>query len=179
MNDRKTQPTRRPRSDGGFSLVELVVVMVIAAIMAAVAVPTLSSLASTRAAAAAKQVVRDLTYARERAMTSGIRTWVVFNVSGNSYSLLQEPVGSPGRSNAVLITDPSTQAHWSQTLGTGPFAGVSISSAAFGSGTEVGFDWLGKPLDSAAAVLTANGTVTLSAGKTVTVNAGSGLASTP
>jgi Tfp pilus assembly protein FimT len=158
---------------------ELIAVLVVAAIMAAVAVPTLSTLGSTRAGAAAKLVGRDLTYARERAMTTGARTWVVFNVGTNSYSILQEPAGSPGRVNAVSITDPSTLKAWVQVLGTAQFAGVSITSAVFDAGAEVGFDWLGRPLNSTSSSLAANGVVTLTGSKTATVVAGSGLTTTP
>jgi prepilin-type N-terminal cleavage/methylation domain-containing protein len=170
---------RRLSRGGGFSLIELIAVLVIAAIMAGIAVPTLSTLASTRAAAAAKLIARDLTYARERAMTTGSRTWVVFNTGSNSYSVLQEPAGTPGRVNAVSINDPSTQKAWVQTLGTAQFSGVSITAASFDSAAEIGFDWLGKPLNSAQASLAANGTVTLTGSQTVTVQAGSGLTTTP
>jgi len=170
---------RRPYRGGGFSLIELIAVLVIAAIMAGIAVPTLSTLASTRSAAAAKLIARDLTYARERAMTTGARTWVVFNTGTNSYSVLQEPTGNPGRSNAVSINDPSTQKALVQTLGSAQFSGVSINAVAFDSAAEVGFDWLGKPLNTTQASLTANGTVTLTGSKTVTVQAGSGLTTTP
>jgi type II secretory pathway pseudopilin PulG len=160
-------------------LIEVLVVMIIASIMAAVAVPTLSTLSATRAAAAQKLVLRDMSYARERAIATGMRTWVVFNVAGNSYSLLQEPVGSPGRSNATVMTDPGTQKAYTQTLGANQFAGVSLVSASFDSGAECGFDWLGKPLNSAQNALAANGTLTLSGSKTVTVQAGSGLIAAP
>jgi prepilin-type N-terminal cleavage/methylation domain-containing protein len=171
--------SRRPYRGGGFSLIELIVVMVIAAIMAAVAVPTLSSLASTRSAAAARLMVRDLSYARERAIASGLQTWVVFNVGGSSYSLLQEPAGNPGRANAVAINDPARAGAYTQTFGSGEFSGVSISSVAFDGNVVCGFDWLGKPLNSAQTALAANGVVTLTGGKTVIVQKGTGLITTP
>lgn len=179
MNLNATHSTRRPRSDGGFSLIELVVVMVIAAVMAAVAVPTLSSLASTRSSAAARLLVRDLSYARERAIATGLRTWIVFNVGTHSYTLLQEPSGSPGRNNAIAVIDMARQKAFNQTFNGGEYAGVTMSSAAFDGAAEVGFDWLGKPLNSAQNSLAANGVVTLSGGKTVTVQIGTGLISTP
>jgi prepilin-type N-terminal cleavage/methylation domain-containing protein len=170
---------RRPYRGGGFSLIELIVVMVIAAIMAAVAVPTLSSLASTRSTAAARLLVRDLSYARERAIATGLQAWVVFDVAGSSYSLLQEPAGNPGRSHAVAVNDPAHQGSYVQTFGSGEFAGVFIVSAAFDSAAECGFDWLGKPLNSAQSALAANGVVTLSGSKTVTVQLGTGMVTTP
>jgi prepilin-type N-terminal cleavage/methylation domain-containing protein len=170
---------RHPHRGGGFSLIELTVVMVIAAIMAVVAVPTLTSLAATRSASAARLVVRDLSYARERAIASGLQTWVVFNTGSSSYSILQEPAGNPGRANAAAIRDPARQGNYSQAFGSGEFSGVSISAVNFDGGVECGFDWLGKPLNSGQTSLAASGTVTLSGGKVITVQMGTGVASTP
>ena len=48
--------------------------------------------------------------------------------------------------------------------------GVEIISATFDAGDNVGFDWLGQPLNDTGAELTAaTGTVSLTGGKTVTV----------
>lgn len=179
MSVRTTHSTRCPSVGGGFSLMEVVVVMVIAAIMAAVAVPAISSLSGSRASAAARLLVRDLSYARERAIATGLRTWMVFNVGTSSYSLLQEPAGSPGRSNAIAVIDMARQKAFAQSFNTGEYVGVTISSAAFDGNVECGFDWLGKPLNSAQNSLAANGVVTLSGGKTVTVQVGTGVISTP
>jgi prepilin-type N-terminal cleavage/methylation domain-containing protein len=172
-------PAKRPRAGRAFTLVEVVAVMLVAAIVAAVAIPTMSSLSSTRAAAAARQVVRDLSYARERAIDTGCRVWTVFNAASNSYSLLAEPPGSPGRSNAIAMTDAATQASYVQSFNSSDFAGVSLLSAGFDSGSEVGFDWNGKSLNNTGAPLASNGTVSLSGSKTITVRPTTGLASTP
>lgn len=163
----------------GFSLVELITVMVLVSVLAAVAVPTLSSLGSTRAGFAAKLVLKDLTWARERAVATGTRQYVVFNPAADSYTLLAEDRASPGRANAITLSDPSSGQPFIRTFGAGETAGVDIVSAAFDGGSEVGFDWNGRPLNSAQADLAAQGAVTLSGGNTVRVLAGSGLATSP
>jgi len=172
-------PRTRRVAAGAFTLVELAAVMVVMAIVAAIAVPALSNVAATRRGYAARQVLRDLSFARERALNTGLRSWVIFTTSSNSYSVKAEPAGSPGRSNAVTLTDPATGSNYTQLLNTGEFSGVTIASAVFDAGSEVGFDWQGKPLNSGATSLSSNGVVTLSGGATITVYAGTGLIAAP
>lgn len=173
--------TRRPRKVGGFTLLELIAVIVIVAILAAVAVPTVGTIANTRGASAGRQLLRDLTFARQHAAATGVRTWVDFDVGAESWSVLVEDPDNPGRSNATVFLDPSTGTSFTQVLGSGAYFGVGISSASFDSAAEVGFDWLGEPLNSAENALAADGTVSLTTGHAVTIQQGSGLAtfSTP
>lgn len=176
MHARRSQRTAAP----GFSMLELIVVMVIAGIIAAVAAPTFSNIASTRRAMAANVTLRDLDYARERAISSGTRCWVVFSTGTNSYSILAENPSSPGRVGAIVLSDPaSTGRTYVTYFSSSEFAGVTLQSAAFGSGSEIGFDWLGRPYDYAQAALTTAGVVTFTGGTTVTVQPGTGLVSTP
>lgn len=165
---------RRP----AFTLIEVIVVMLIVAIMAAVAIPTLSKVGSTRGAVAARMIARDLTYARERAIATGTRTWVVFNAASNLYSVMAENPASPGRAGATTMMDPSGSGkYYIQYLNTGEYAGVTITGATFDSGTEVGFDWVGKPYNNTSTPLAAAGAVTLSIGGfTITVQPTTGLA---
>src|SRR5436190_22792948 len=95
--DRVTMLRRCPNLDGGFTLIELIAVMGITAILAVVAIPTLSSVATNRSMIAGKQILRDISFARERAMLTGTRCWVTFNTTTDTYSVLAENPASPGR----------------------------------------------------------------------------------
>ncbi len=166
-----------PRRRDGFTLIEVIVVMIIVAILAVVATPKLANLGSSRSGVAARMVARDLTYARERAIATGTRTWVVFSPGTNSYSVLSENPASPGRVGASTMTDPNGSGKpYVQYLNTGEYVGVTMSGAAFDSGTEVGFDWVGKPYNNTSTALSAAGTVTLSNGYSVTIQPTTGLA---
>jgi prepilin-type N-terminal cleavage/methylation domain-containing protein len=161
----------------GFTLIEVIVVILMVAILSAVAVPRLANIGSSRAGVAARSIARDLTYARERAIATGTRTWVVFSPSTHSYSVLSEDPANPGRIGATTLTDPNgTGKPFVQYLNTGEYVGVTMSSAVFGTGSEVGFDWVGKPYSNSSTALSANGTITLSGGYSVTVEATTGLA---
>jgi prepilin-type N-terminal cleavage/methylation domain-containing protein len=170
-----------PRSPGprsrGFSLVELIAVTIIAAILAVVAIPSYAAVTASRTAYATRQIIRDIGYARERAVATGTRTWVVFNVGLNRYSILAENPSSPGRSGAIALADPAnTAATYLQILGTAQYSGVTLGAVNFDGGNEVGFDWLGGPLNSSETALAAQGTVSLNGGYSVTVQPLTGLA---
>jgi len=169
---------RRQSTGGGFTMIELATVLVVISVMAAVAVPTLSSLASTRSAFAARLIFKDLTLVRERAVATGRPQYVVFAPLAETYTFLSENPANPGRANATIATDPSSGRPFIRTLGIGDTAGVDIVTAVFDGSAEVGFDWKGRPLNSAQAPLAATGTVTLSGGRIVQVLSGSGLVTT-
>ncbi|MBC7771283.1 MAG: type II secretion system protein [Pyrinomonadaceae bacterium] len=165
---------RRSIVDGGFTLVELIAVISIVGIMAAVCVPAISNLGSTRDAAAARQMVHDLSYARESSLCSGTRSWIVFDASATTYSLRAENPASPGQSGASVMRDPSSGNPYSQAFGSGEFAGIGIASASFDGVPRVGFDWMGRPLNSSDASLSMEGSVMLTGGHGLTVEPGTG-----
>jgi prepilin-type N-terminal cleavage/methylation domain-containing protein len=171
-------PTVRHGVSGrrGYTLVELVVVMVLASIMAAATAPALWSVGQARRAAAAAHVLRDVTFARQWALATGMRTWVSFDVAAGSYRVLVEDGENPGRANASLVAEPGTGRPIERSLGTGILAGAGLVSAAFDGGAEVGFDWLARPLNVGELPLSADGAVDLAGGWRVVVMAGTGLA---
>jgi prepilin-type N-terminal cleavage/methylation domain-containing protein len=169
-----TERTHIPSARGrhGFTLVELIALMVITSIVAAVAVPALASMTAARRRVAARMVQRDIAFARERALATGTVHWVVFAAGADTYSVLAVDPADPGRAGATAIADPATGREMLVRLNSGEFAGVDLTGAAFGAGSELGFDWLGRPLGAGAVLLATPGSVTMSGGYTVTVSTG-------
>jgi prepilin-type N-terminal cleavage/methylation domain-containing protein len=149
-----------------FTLIELIVVMVLIAIMAAVAVPAIGNLTSTRASTAARQLARDLTFARQQAGARGVTIWVVFDTANESYSILAESLQTPGLANALTITDPATGQPFVQRFTSGDFVNVDLTSVSIGgvTGTHLGFDWLGRPVSSAGVVLASASSISINNG---------------
>jgi prepilin-type N-terminal cleavage/methylation domain-containing protein len=166
--------TRRARRGGGFTLPELTVVIVITAIIAASAAPSLVNLSDSRAALAGRQALRDLTFARQRAIATGTPAWVVFDASAETWSVMSENPNSPGRAGATTLNDLATGRPYIQALNAGAFPGVQIVSVDIAGAAEVGFDWLGRPLNSAGNPLASQGTVTLTGGHAITIEPGTG-----
>ena len=144
----KPQTTTHTIADHGFTLIELVAVMVIVSVLAATAAPALLRISNTRSVTAVKHLLHDLTLARQRAVATGTRTWVVFDLAGESWSLLSENPASPGRAGATVMTDVAAGRPFTQTLDSGSYVDVEILAANFDGDVEVGFDWLGQPLDA-------------------------------
>ena len=163
--------TRRPSSSGGFTLIELVVVLVVVAILAATAAPAMNSIGASRARLATDRLERDLTFARQRSLATGETSWVVFDTVAESWQLLAEDPGSPGRAGAQPVIDPGTGQPYGVTLGTtnGPYPDVGIVLATFDGGNEVGFDWLGRPLNDTEAPMSAFGRITITGANTIWV----------
>jgi type II secretory pathway pseudopilin PulG len=155
-------------------LIEAIAVIMIIAILAGTAMPTMSTLAASRSGMAARQLFRDVTLARQRAMSTGIVHWVVINTGARTWSVMAENYASPGRSGATIINDLGTGRPFTITINTGEYAGVTFTSASFGGGTEIGFDWKGKPRINDSTVLASQGSVVFSGGSRVTVEATTG-----
>lgn len=79
----------------GFSLVELLVVIALIAIMAAFAVPVWQNYtANTNLKAAAREVMADLSNAKQRAVEENLNVYrLTFNAVGNSYALSRTDTG--------------------------------------------------------------------------------------
>lgn len=164
------------RRHRGFTIIELVTVMVVLAILAvAVGGPTLAHVSAMRSRIAATRIASDLSWIQRLAMNSRRRTWALFDVPNNRYTLYVESLTTPGKASRELLAHPLTGATGATQLGSGEFSGSSLASASFNASGEVEFDSLGMPRDSAAALLTANGTITLNNGVTLTVRPVTGL----
>lgn len=167
-----TRPGTRPAR--GFTLVELVAVLVLTGILAAVALPAITTTERTKRAAAARLVASDLRFARQYAVATGTRTWVSFQVATDQWTIASEDPDAPGRSGAQAIIDPATGRPMIQRLDT-LFKGEHLSNADFDGGTEVGFDWLGRPLSQTEDALESTGSLVLASGFSIRVAVDSGL----
>jgi type II secretion system protein H len=163
-------------SNRGFSLVELIVVMVLISIAAAVATAAMGSVGTTRQKSAARQLARDLTFARAQAILAGRTVWVVFDPAAETYSLLMEAVDSGGRGSAVALIDPATGRPLRQALASLGHEGVTLNALSLEGGSEVGFDWRGRPKLDDSSYLSSPGLITLS-GAAVSIQPNTGFAS--
>ena len=166
---------RHPGGRSAFSLIELVAVTLVVGILSGVAVVAVSNATGTRPSLAATQLLRDLTYVRQRAMATGIRSWVVVNTGAEMWTVLVEDPASPGFAGATIPNDPAMHQPFVVSL-SDHFPGVDIVSANFDTTLTIGFDWQGQPwsYNGTENVLVADGTVTFNGGHIVVVKAKTG-----
>jgi len=176
-------------SQKGFTLIELVIVLLIVAILSVFMMQRIGNVTSMKAAAFAKKLRADIRYAQNVAMTGNRRTRVYFNGSGIA------PVFAPGFGYAVavdgsaggdcssftLVDNPDRSGNLTVTLGTGDYAGITITTAPDPACLE--YDSLGTPYNCILSLALCSGaaagmTITVSgasaAVNTVTVTAGTG-----
>lgn len=92
-------------TEGGFSLMEIMVVLAIIAVLSSISAPALRGFAATRRLKTAAEAVADtLTFARDMAITERNTHLVVFDMDANRYWLassetfdIQNPAASAGR----------------------------------------------------------------------------------
>ncbi len=132
-------------------------------------IPSHASLGADRASIAAQHLLRDLSFARQRAVASGTRAWVVFDTGAQTWSVLAEDPSVPGRAGAAVIVDPATGQNFIQPLNVNQYIGVQLLTVAFDGNVEIGFDWLGQPLNITENPLVATGSVTLTGTHVVNV----------
>lgn len=166
----------RLRRVRAFTVVELVTVIVILGILSiASAGPVLTYMTTVRGGAAASRLASDVRYMQRLALSSGLRTWVVFNASSQTYQLYTENRDSPGKASRVAVNHPVDQSTSAIALNAGPFAGVTITSVNINGAAELEYDSFGQPYDSASAALTTAGQVVLSSGGTLVIRPVTGL----
>jgi len=161
----------RGRRGSAFSLIELITVMAVLAIVAlAAGVPTLSYISAVRTRSAAARLCNDIRYAQRTALSSGLRTWVAFDLEAGNYRLFIENAANPGKANRSPLALPAEQSGQPVQFGSGLFAGVTLTGVNVAGGGEIEFDTFGVPYDATGARLVAPATVTLSGNLVVTVH---------
>jgi Tfp pilus assembly protein FimT len=149
-----------------------VIVLVVLAVLAGMAVPALGWLVSAGENVAATRVRTTLVYSQEWALSTGDRTWVEFDTTNEVVSVYAEDPANRGRANRRPLTDPLSRAPMTVPLGA---QGVGIAAVDMGGTNEVEFDAEGRPRDASGALLTADGTVTLTGSGTIRVTRNTGL----
>lgn len=137
-NTRREGEQRMHRSDrtpdGGFSVIEVILVTILIGIIAAVAIPRFPTIPKKEVAA--RRLMTDIRYAKQLANRLQTRCGIYF-IDSASYRVFQED----DINNAAI--NPATGEGFVVTL-SGQFSGVTMS-ANFGNTLK--FDSLGTPLD--------------------------------
>ena len=100
----------------GFSLIELIIVIALISIVSAFAVPAWQKYtANTNLKTAAREVMADLSNAKQRAVEENLKYSITFNVAGNNYALSPTDTGVTlwtkelaSFGNGILIDDSVT-----------------------------------------------------------------------
>jgi MSHA pilin protein MshC len=168
-------------SQKGFTLLELVIVLLVVGILSVFVAQKIGNVTAMKAAAFARKLSADIRYAQNVAMTRNRRTRVYFNGSGVA------PVFAPGAGYAVaidasavgdcssftLVDNPDRSGNLTVTLGTGDYAGITITTAPNPACLE--YDSLGTPYNCILSLALCSGTA---AGMTSTVQGASAAVST-
>jgi prepilin-type N-terminal cleavage/methylation domain-containing protein len=143
-------------SHPGFSLVELALVISIIGVLTVITLPRVASvLENIREKAVSERIVEDINYLRNYAISRHDTTWLVVDLAQNSYGMYT----GPSAGTRTPIPDPETSSTDPMDLDV-EYPGVTISSATFGAGTEVSFNFWGTPSSGGSIVLNSR-TITL------------------
>lgn len=162
----------RDRCARGFTFVEILIVLVIVSIVALLAIPVVSSEGGMQVRSAANLIAADLEFAKNKAIGTGERFSVVFDVANESYAIkdragntMTHPV-KKGFDYVVNLRDEGLDR-------------VDIVAVYFDGTSEIGFDYLGTPYNGAGNPLNTGG-IGLKAGDatmTITVDPATGFIS--
>ncbi len=78
---------KRKKNEGGFTLIELIMVIVILGIMSAVAIPKLASVSQIDLYNAARQAKSDIRYTQDLAMSKYRQTTITFGSDSDTYTI--------------------------------------------------------------------------------------------
>ncbi len=138
--------------NGGFTLIEIIIVIVILAIAAMTAIPMLSSAGSVQIRSAANMIAADLEYAKSMAISRGQDYSVEFDESSESYSIYKEgdasPIDHPVKKGFPYTIDFKNDGRLNK---------VDITSVNFNSTKRVTFNCLGSPYYGGTINLNADG----------------------
>ncbi len=151
--------------DGGFTLIELIVVMAVLGLAAALVIPQMGSVQVLRVQAALQTVVSDLTFAQADAIAFQQRRAVVFDLENNRYRLVSVPGSTIDEANTLYQpdSDASTGGRYVVNLNVDRYAGARLTSSTFTTAAPLVFDDLGTPMaDAGSDTPGSGGTVTIS-----------------
>ncbi len=130
----------------GYTLVEVLLVVAILGIVSAAVVPSMLSAGTMGVQAAARIIVADLLYAQNEAVAQQAQRGIVFDVSSNSYRLIDadgKTLSADWLSGKASNDDKGN--YIVDFTKDARFQGVTIVSAAFDEGQTVTYDALGSP----------------------------------
>ncbi len=137
------------RQGQAFTLIELILVMMVIGILSVIIVPKAGNLITNmRLKAAGSKLHDDLTYIYDYAVSKHDTTWLVVNITENSYGIFS----GPSESERELILDPSTNRQSFIDFDE-EFSGVQITSVNFNGGGEFFYNWWGTPSSGGQIVL--------------------------
>jgi len=146
----------------GFTLVEMVVIMIILGILGAIAIPTIgNTINELRLGSATQNVVSDIRYAKEMALSLHKTTGLEFDSGANSYTVFEVNGGVKS-----TVTDPHTGAAMTLDFDTEVgYGGVAIGALSLCVGVcgtdELRFSSFGVPMDANDVEFAVNSTIQL------------------
>jgi prepilin-type N-terminal cleavage/methylation domain-containing protein len=148
----ENQGRRRGAFRKGLTLVEVLVVVALLAIAGALVVPAMGTTGVLRVQGAIRQVVADLTFAQSDAMAFQQGRAIMFDVTNNSYRIVQIVNGTIDSAN-TLYDGTTIGKRYTVSLNNPDFGGARITSVTFNNSSASGgntnnwiLDELGTPV---------------------------------
>jgi len=153
--------------EGGFTLIELIVVVAILGVLVYLAAANFgTSQTNVQLDAAAQQIATDIRYAQQIARTAGQSTRVYFDISNNRYYLKW--------ADGTYLKNPAGSADFIVELGAGNFSEVVLTGSSLNY-ARLDFTSSGAPLSGGSGFAGDLTVVTLNNKKVLKVRANTGL----